>query len=57
MEAKRVKEVRIFNGNMKDIYMNAELSIGDKFITVVTSDVKVIYPTVNVTKIIIGKSK
>lgn len=57
MESKRVKEVRIFNGNMKDIYMNAELSIGDKFITVITSDVKVIYPTVNVTKIIIGKSK
>jgi hypothetical protein len=52
-----VDEVRIFNGNMKDIYMKAKLSIGDKFIHVVSGDVTVIYPTCNVTKIVIGKTK
>lgn len=52
-----VDEVRIFNGNMKDIYMKVKLSIGDKFIHVVSGDVSVIYPTCNVTKIVIGKTK
>lgn len=50
-------EVRIFNGNLKDLYLHCELSIGDKFITVKSGDVTVIYPTNNVTKIIIGNKK
>lgn len=50
-----VKEVRIFIHNMKDVYFNAELSVGDKFIGVKTSDIEVIYPTVSVTKIVIAK--
>lgn len=49
-------EVRIFNGNLKDLYLRCELSIGDKFITVKSGDITVIYPTCNVTKIIIGKT-
>lgn len=57
MENKRVEELRIFIHNMKDIYMKAELSIGDKFITVKAGDSTVIYPTCNVTKIIIGDRK
>lgn len=57
MENKRVEELRIFIHNMKDIYMKAELSIGDKFITVKAGDATVIYPTCNVTKIIIGDRK
>lgn len=54
-DKKLVSELRIFNGNMKDVYMKAELSIGDKFVTVKTGTTTVIYPTCNVTKIIIGK--
>lgn len=54
-EASIVEELRIFNGNMKDVYVKAKLSIGDKFIHVVSGDVTVIYPTCNVTKIVIGK--
>lgn len=50
-------EVRIFNSNMKDIYMKCELSIGDKFITVKAGGITVIYPTQNVTKVVIGKTK
>ena len=50
-------EVRIFNSNMKDIYMKCELSIGDKFITVKSGGITVIYPTCNVTKVVIGKAK
>ena len=57
MGEKVYDEVRIFNSNMKDIYMKCELSIGDKFITVKSGDITVIYPTCNVTKIVIGKSK
>ena len=57
MEGKLVDELRIFNGNLKDVYMRAEISIGDKFIHVKTGDVTVIYPTCNVTKIIIGNKK
>lgn len=57
MEGKLVEELRIFNGNLKDVYMRAELSVGDKFITVKSGDVTVIYPTCNVTKIIIGNKK
>lgn len=57
MEGKFVEELRIFNGNLKDIYMRAEISIGDKFIHVRSGDVTVIYPTCNVTKIIIGNKK
>ena len=49
-------EVRVFNSNMKDVYMRCELSVGDKFITVKSGDVTVIYPTQNVTKIVIGKT-
>lgn len=49
-------EVRVFNSNMKDIYMKCELSIGDKFITVKSGGITVIYPTGNVTKIVIGKT-
>lgn len=52
-----VEELRIFNGNMKDVYVKAKLSIGDKFIHVISGDVTVIYPTCNVTKIVIGKTK
>lgn len=55
MEPKLVKELRIFIHNMKDVYMKAELSVGDKFIQVKTDSVTVIYPTCNVTKIVIGK--
>ena len=55
-ENKIQDEVRVFNSNMKDIYMRAELSVGDKFITVKTGSVTVIYPTCNVTKVIIGKT-
>ena len=54
-DASFVDELRIFNGNMKDVYLKAKLSIGDKFIQVVASDITVIYPTCNVTKIVIGK--
>lgn len=50
-------EVRIFNSNMKDIYMKCELSIGDKFVTVKSGGVTVVYPTCNVTKVVIGKTK
>jgi hypothetical protein len=57
MEGKLVEELRIFNGNLKDVYMRAELSVGDKFITVKSGGVTVIYPTCNVTKIIIGNKK
>lgn len=55
IESKLCKEVRIYNSNMKDVYMRCELSVGDKFVTVKSGDVTVIYPTCNVTKIIIGK--
>lgn len=55
-ENKIQEEVRVFNSNMKDIYMRAELSVGDKFITVKSGGVTVIYPTCNVTKVIIGKT-
>ena len=48
-------EVRIFNSNMKDVYMRCELSVGDKFVTVKSGGITVIYPTHNVTKIVIGK--
>ena len=41
-EASIVEELRIFNGNMKDVYVKAKLSIGDKFIHVVSGDVTVI---------------
>lgn len=51
------KELRIFVNNTKDVYAKAQLSIGDKFVTVKTGDVTVIYPTCNVTKIIIGDRK
>ena len=57
MEGKLVEELRIFNGNLKDVYMRAELSVGDKFITVKSGGVTVIYPTCNVTKVIIGNKK
>jgi hypothetical protein len=57
MEGKLVEELRIFNGNLKDVYMRAELSVGDKFVTVKSGGVTVIYPTCNVTKIIIGNKK
>lgn len=57
MEGKLVEELRIFNGNLKDVYMRAELSVGDKFVTVKSGGVTVIYPTCNVTKIIIGDKK
>lgn len=58
MPEKLVKELRVFynNGKDRDIYVKSELSIGDKFITVKTDDVTVIYPTCNVTKIVIGGS-
>ena len=57
MGEKVYDEVRIFNSNMKDIYMKCELSIGDKFITVKSGEITVIYPTCNVTKVVIGKGK
>jgi hypothetical protein len=57
MGEKLYDEVRIFNSNMKDIYMKCELSIGDKFVTVKSGEITVIYPTCNVTKIVIGKTK
>ena len=57
MGEKVYDEVRIFNSNMKDIYMKCELSIGDKFVTVKSGNVTVVYPTCNVTKIVIGKTK
>lgn len=57
MEGKLVEELRIFNSNLKDVYMRAELSVGDKFVTVKSGGVTVIYPTCNVTKIIIGDKK
>ena len=50
-------EIRIFVNNTKDVYMKAKLSVGDKFITVKVDGCTVIYPTVNVTKIIIGDRK
>ena len=56
MEPKVYDEVRIFNSNMKDVYMRCELSIGDKFVTVKAGGVTVVYPTRNVTKIVIGKT-
>ena len=56
MDSKFYDEVRIFNSNMKDLYMRCEMSIGDKFVTVKSGGVTVIYPTCNVTKIIIGKT-
>lgn len=56
MGEKIYDEVRTFNGNMKDLYLRCELSIGDKFITIKSGDITVIYPTCNVTKIIIGKT-
>ena len=57
MDGTNCRELRVFIGNMKDIYFNATLSVGDKFITIQTADVKVIYPTCNVTKIVINKDK
>lgn len=57
MGEKVYDEVRIFNSNMKDIYMKCELSIGDKFVTVKTNSITVVYPTCNVTKVVIGKTK
>ena len=51
------RELRIFVNNTKDFYTKSELSVGDKFVTVKTGDVTVIYPTCNVTKIIIGDRK
>lgn len=51
------KELRIFVNNTKDVYAKSQLSVGDKFVTVKTGDVTVIYPTCNVTKIIIGDRK
>ena len=57
MDGTNCGESRVFIGNMKDIYFNATLSVGDKFITIQTADVKVIYPTCNVTKIVINKDK
>lgn len=59
MGEKVYDEVRIFtgnNGNVRDVYIKSELSIGDKFITVKTNSITVIYPTCNVTKIVLGKS-
>lgn len=56
-EASIVEELRIFNGNLKDVYVKAKLSIGDKFIHVQAGDITVIYPTCNVTKMIIGTQK
>lgn len=59
MGEKVYDEVRIFtgnSGNVKDVYIKCELSIGDKFITVKTNCITVIYPTCNITKIILGKS-
>lgn len=55
-ENKVYEEVRVFNSNMKDIYMKCELSIGDKFITVKSGGITVVYPTQNVTKVIIGRT-
>lgn len=60
MGEKVYDEVRIFtgnNGNVKDVYIKSELSIGDKFITVKSGGVTVVYPTCNVTKVVIGKGK
>ena len=57
MGEKVYDEVRIFNSNMKDIYMKCELSIGDTFVTVKTGGVTGVYPTCNVTKVVIGKTK
>lgn len=56
-EFELIPELRIFVNNTKDIYQRAKLSVGDKFITVKTGDITVIYPTCNVTKIIIGDRK
>lgn len=57
-EFELIPELRIFVNNTKDVYMKAKLSVGDKFVTVKMSDgVTVIYPTCNVTKIIIGDRK
>ena len=56
MEPKVHDEVRIFISNMKDVYMRCELSIGDKFVTVKAGGITVVYPTCNVTKIVIGKT-
>ena len=57
MAGKLVEELRIFNGNLKDVYMRAEISIGDKFIHVKSGEATVTYPRCNVTKIIIGNKK
>ena len=59
MGEKVYDEVRIFtgnSGNVRDVYIKSKLSIGDKFITVETNSITVIYPTCNVTKIVLGKS-
>lgn len=56
-EFELIPELRIFVNNTKDVYMKAKLSVGDKFITVKAGDATVIYPTCNVTKIIIGDRK
>lgn len=56
-DASIVEQLRIFCGGAKgDLYVKAKLSIGDKFIHVVAGDVTVIYPTCNVTKMVIGNS-
>lgn len=56
-EFELLKEFRIFVNNTKDVYMHAKLSVGDKFVTVKTNDITIIYPTCNITKIIIGDRK
>lgn len=57
MDSINCKELRVFVNTSKDVYQKCNLSIGDKFITVKVGDVTVIYPTCNVTKIIIGDRK
>lgn len=56
-EFELIPELRIFIKNTKDVYLKAKLSVGDKFITVKVDGNTVIYPTCNVTKIIIGDRK
>lgn len=56
-EFELIPELRIFVNNTKDVYIKAKLSIGDKFVTVKQDNITVIYPTCNVTKIIIGDRK
>lgn len=57
-DASIVEQLRIFCGSAKgDVYIKAKLSIGDKFIYVQSGDTTVIYPTCNVTKIVIGNNK